>query len=150
MTAQLKLNLHERYSIVALVFFITYVILQPPATIMMRFIGPRIFLSSIVFLWGLVMLGMGFAKDWTTLVGLRLVLGIFEAGFFPGTVYLMSTYYQRYEMGKRYAVFYTIGVFASALGGVLGYGLMQMSGLAGLLGWYVLTYTMQIQIVANN
>merc|ERR1711964_503910 len=63
--------------------------------------------------------------DWTHLVGLRAILGVLEAGFFPGVVYLMSTWYKRYEMGKRYAGFYLIGCVASAFGGILAFGLMH-------------------------
>lgn len=52
-----------------------------------------------------------------------------------GCVYLLSTWYVRYDMGKRYSVFYLLGVVASAFSGILAFGLMQMNGLAGLGGW---------------
>lgn len=69
------------------------------------------------------------------MVGLRIILGVLEAGFFPGCVYLMSTWYSRFELQKRYSAFYLIGSGASAFAGILAYGLMQMNGLAGLEGW---------------
>jgi len=47
----------------------------------------------------------------------------------------MSTWYQRYEMGKRYASFYLVGCVASAFGGILAFGLMQMDGVANYRGW---------------
>lgn len=78
-----------RYSIIVCVFFLTYVILQPPATVVLRKIGPRLFLPTIVILWGMTMICMGFVKTWTQIIPLRLVLGIFEAGFFPGCAYLL-------------------------------------------------------------
>ena len=84
-----------RYSLITLTFFITYVIFQPPMTVVCRKIGPRLFLPGICLLWGSVIIGFGFAKNWTTLVALRLVLGILEAGYFPGCVYLLSTWYTR-------------------------------------------------------
>jgi hypothetical protein len=71
------------YSIVTLVFFTTYVFFQPPATVLTKKIGPRVFLSAICGLWGCVMLSMGFVKKWQQLAALRVILGIFEAGFFP-------------------------------------------------------------------
>lgn len=74
----------ERYNIIVLLFFITYVLLQPPATVILRKIGPRLFLPTITVLWGVTMICFGFVKNWTDMLGLRLVLGIFEAGFFPG------------------------------------------------------------------
>jgi MFS family permease len=137
MAVELKLKAPgiDRYSIITLVFFIPYVIFQPPATVIMRKVGPRIFLSIITLLWGSVMIGFGFVKDWTQMIGLRVVLGVLEAGFFPGCAYLMSTWYSRYELQKRYSIFYLIGSGASAFAGILAYGLMQMSGLAGLKGW---------------
>jgi sugar phosphate permease len=70
----------NRYSIIVLLFFITYVLLQPPATVVLRKIGPRIFLPTITLLWGMTMIAFGFVKTWSDLIGLRLVLGIFEAG----------------------------------------------------------------------
>jgi len=56
------------------------------------------------------MIGMGFVKDWQTMAGLRVVLGILEAGFFPSCVYLLSTWYTRCKF--------------SASGGWLGEGLV--------------------------
>jgi hypothetical protein len=107
MTAELKLNVLmgdvSRYSVVTLVFFATYVVFQFPSTVVIRYLGPRNHLGGITFMWGAVMIGMtmiylfhlyriltslisgmGFVKDFETLAALRVILGIFEAGFFPG------------------------------------------------------------------
>lgn len=72
------------HSLITLSFFITYVIFQPPTTVLCRKIGPRIFLPAICLMWGAVIIGFGFSKNWSTLVALRLILGILEAGYFPG------------------------------------------------------------------
>ncbi len=69
------------------------------------------------------------------MVGLRIILGVLEAGFFPGCAYLLSTWYPRYDLQKRNAVFYLIGSVASAFAGILAYGFMQMAGQQGLAGW---------------
>jgi MFS family permease len=66
---------------------------------------------------------------------LRVILGALEAGFYPGCVYLLSTWYPRYDLQKRNALFYLIGSMASGWGGILAYGLMQMNGLSNLSGW---------------
>ncbi|KAJ9604234.1 hypothetical protein H2200_011068 [Cladophialophora chaetospira] len=124
-----------RYSTVALVFFVTYTIFQPPATILTRKIGPRPFLSGICLAWGATMVGFGFVQDWVVLIPLRLLLGLFEAGYFPGVVYLISTWYSRFDMQKRYAAFYCLGLVASGCSGILAFGLQQMDGLGGLEGW---------------
>lgn len=100
----------------------------------------------------IVQIGMAFPKTWTVMIPCRLLLGLFEAGFFPGCVYLLSifcapgvpeqnadhrpgTWYSRFDVQKRYSVFYLIGSMASAFASILAYGLMQMNGLAGLTGW---------------
>lgn len=135
MTTDLKMLHTDRYSLVSLIFFIPYVLFQPPATVLLRKIGPRKFLSAITLFWGAVMIGFGFVHDWTAMMGLRVILGVLEAGFFPGCAYLLSTWYTRFDLQKRNAVFYLIGSMASAFSGILAYGFMQMAGLGGLAGW---------------
>jgi MFS family permease len=135
MTVDLGLGISPRYSLITLIFFIPYMFFQPPATVVLRILGPRIFLAAITLFWGVTMIGFGFVKDWTTMLGLRVVLGVFEAGLFPGCAYLLSTWYPRYELQKRNAVFYLIGVMISALTGILAYGISLMGGAGGLAGW---------------
>jgi MFS family permease len=85
------------------------------------------------------------------MVGIRIIIGALEAGFFPASVYLISTWYTRYDIQKRYAVFYLLGCVASAFTGILSYGLTFMvcyepfcsnimlklgqHGLGGLTAW---------------
>ncbi|GAB7366698.1 hypothetical protein MBLNU230_g0656t1 [Neophaeotheca triangularis] len=135
MTDDLRTNIGARYSIIALVFFLTYTLFQPPATLLTRAFGPRIFLSTICVAWGLVMVGFSFVDEWWELIPLRLVLGLFEAAYFPGVIYLISTWYSRYDMHKRYAGFYGLGLVASGCSGILAFGVMQADGAGGLEGW---------------
>jgi hypothetical protein len=83
--------------IITLVFFITYVIFQPPSTVIVRKVGPRIHLALITLLWGACMIAMGFVSHWDVMAGMRVLLGLLEAGFFPSCVYLLSTWYTRCE-----------------------------------------------------
>lgn len=135
MTKDLALDVGYRYSIVVLVFFPTYVLFQPPATVLTRRLGPRKFLSAITLLWGIVEIGFGFVNEWTSMIATRILLGVLEAGLYPSIVYLLATWYSRYDVGKRYSAFYVIGCLANAFSGILAYGLMQMDGLSGLAGW---------------
>jgi MFS family permease len=125
----------DRYNLIVLVFFIPYVLFQPPATVILRKIGPRIFLSLIVVFWGACMICFGFVRKWNQMLGLRISLGVLEAGFFPSCAYLLSTWYTRFELQKRNAAFFLIGSTVSAISGILAYGIMQMDGLGGLSGW---------------
>lgn len=127
----LRTDLGYRYSIASLVFFITYTLFQPPATVVTHKLTPRIFLPSLCVAWGIVMIGFGFIQNWVVLIPLRLLLGLFEAGYFPGCVYLLSAYYARFDMQKRYAFFFLIGTLCNGLSGVLAFGIQQMAGVAG-------------------
>ncbi|RCI16208.1 hypothetical protein L249_1870 [Ophiocordyceps polyrhachis-furcata BCC 54312] len=131
----LQLQQGARFSITIVTFFAAYTAFQPVGAVLTRKIGPRWFLGSITLAWGAVMIGSGFVNSWESLAGLRILVGAFEAGFFPGSVYLLSTWYTRFDMQKRYTVFYGVGCVAGALGGILAFGLSQMNGVAGLRGW---------------
>ncbi|KAI9373416.1 major facilitator superfamily domain-containing protein [Aspergillus egyptiacus] len=123
------------YSTIVAVFFPTYTVFQPVMTVIARKIGPRIFMGFITVAWGLVMVGMGLVNDWQHLAGLRVILGLFEAGLFPAAFYLISSWYIRFETGKRVGLFYLLGSAFSSFSGILAYGLQQMEGLQGHKGW---------------
>ncbi|KAI0460534.1 major facilitator superfamily domain-containing protein [Xylaria acuta] len=125
----------NRYSIVTLAFFPTYIVFQPTSTVLVRKLGPRIHIAIITVAWGAVMLGMGFVKTYGQIVALRVIIGVLEAGFFPSAVYLLSTWYTRYELGRRYGLFYLIGSVTSAFSGLLAFGFIHLEGAGGLRGW---------------
>ncbi|GIZ41348.1 hypothetical protein CKM354_000465400 [Cercospora kikuchii] len=133
--SDLGLDVGERYSIVTMMFFIPYILFELPSNILLRKVGPAVWLSGLATLFGVVSLCCGFVGDWTELLGCRVVLGALEAGFYPGCVYLLSCWYVRYEIQKRFSVFYMVATLASGLANVLAYGLSQMEGTAGIRGW---------------
>ncbi|PWW75906.1 MFS general substrate transporter [Tuber magnatum] len=135
MMADLKLNVGDRYSIALLMFFIPYFLFELPSNIVLRRVGSAVWLGSIALAWGSVTIGMGFIYDWRILVVCRVLLGLFEAGFFPGSIYLISSWYVRYEVQKRLAGFYLLSIFIGGFTSLLSYGLMQMDGIQGLAGW---------------
>lgn len=150
MREDLELSVGYRYAFMTSCFFITYVLTQAPMTWLTRAAGPRIVLPGVVFAWGVLIIGFGFAKHWTVLVGLRLILGVLEAGFFGGGVYLLQTWFTRSkfsrndheqsltyadELSKRFTIYYFIGAVVSSFSGILAYGFMQMHGASGIKGW---------------
>ncbi|KAL0934770.1 major facilitator superfamily transporter [Colletotrichum truncatum] len=134
MTEDLKLT-GNRYSIVSLVFFTTYTTFQPLSIVLARTIGPRAYFTGITMLCGGIVIAMGFLNHWGQLVALRVILGALDSGFFPTCVYLLSTWYTRYEVGKRYSAFYIVVCLATAFSGILAFGLTQLGGKGGLTGW---------------
>ena len=125
----------NRYSLIVMLFFITYVGIQPIAVPLVRKVGPLAFIPTICLLWGLVTIGFGFVEHWYQLLPLRVLLGALEAGYLPSCVYLMSTWYVRYELQLRNALFYATGILATAFSGILSYGFAQMSGLGRGASW---------------
>ncbi|SMR63954.1 unnamed protein product [Zymoseptoria tritici ST99CH_3D1] len=125
----------NRYTVIVLVFFPSYVLFQPIATVLARRLGPRSFLAGITLAFGLVVLGFGFVDDWKKMVGLRVLLGAFESCYFPSAYFLVSMWYVRREVAKRLAFFFLIGNTAGGFGGLLAHGLSQMAGVNGIEGW---------------
>ncbi|KAK3060502.1 hypothetical protein LTS18_008402, partial [Coniosporium uncinatum] len=135
MDVDLQLSVSNRYSLVSMMFFVPYVIFQFPANIAIRRLGAALWLSSLVVAWGAVCVGMGFIETWEQLLGCRVILGVLEAGFYPGCVFLLSCWYCRFEVQKRFSAFYLLALLASGCGSIFAYGLMQMKGVGGLNGW---------------
>ena len=78
MNDDLELYIGDRYSILTMIFFIPYIIFQFPANIIIRKLGPAVWLPSLVIAWGAVTVGMGFATHWTHTLGCRIILGVLE------------------------------------------------------------------------
>lgn len=116
----------NRYQVIVLVFFPTYVLFNFVATVLARKLGPRPFLAGITLAFGLVVVGFGLVETWTPLIALRVLLGMFESCFFPSAIFLVAMWYTRREVAKRNAFFYLVGNSVGGFGGVLAYGLQQM------------------------
>ncbi|TIA13193.1 MFS general substrate transporter [Aureobasidium pullulans] len=134
MTAELKMGGHD-YNIALFVFFIPYILLEVPSNIVLKRISPSLWLSCIMVLWGIATIGQGLVKSFEGLVAMRVLVGIFEAGLFPGCVYLISMYYQRYELQWRLSLFFSASILAGGFGGLLAYALAKMDGIGGYSGW---------------
>ncbi|KLT38881.1 MFS general substrate transporter [Cutaneotrichosporon oleaginosum] len=124
------------YSLVLSIFFVGYLLWEVPSNMMLARSKPSIFLPTIMFIWGAMSVG---AKGMTGLGGMvafRFVLGLVEAGFFPGVMLLMSCWYKPEELSKRIAMFYTASLVAGAFGGLLSFGIMDgLEGKGNTRGW---------------
>jgi MFS family permease len=139
MREDLHTSTGNRYSILAMIFFVGYAVIDIPAMYLTRKLGPAFWLGSIGLFWSVITLSQGFVHHWVPLAVCRLLLGFLEGGLVPGVLYLLSCWYTRYEIGTRIAFFYVIGVASSGLSGLLAYGLEKMDGTADISGWrYVL------------
>ncbi|KAK5046773.1 hypothetical protein LTR84_007126 [Exophiala bonariae] len=134
MSSDLQLT-GNKYNVVLMLFFITYTLFEIPSNTIIRRVSVRYYLSALIIGWGTVAMCFGFTKTFSQMCGLRVLLGLFEAGFNPACLYLISSWYQRYETQKRVAIWFIGGALISGFNGIICYGLSRMEGLSGLRGW---------------
>ncbi|KAJ9607881.1 hypothetical protein H2200_007960 [Cladophialophora chaetospira] len=125
----------NRYSVALLVFFPTYVLSELPANVIIKKVGVRSFLTTLVVGWGTLSMCHGFVNTYRQLCVVRVLLGLFEGGFNRGSVYIISCWYKRYEVQQRLAIWFMSGATIAGFQGILSYGLSQMDGLGGLECW---------------
>ncbi|RKP37645.1 major facilitator superfamily domain-containing protein [Dimargaris cristalligena] len=130
------LNLSQSdYSWALSIFYIGYVIFEIPSNMMIKRIRPSTWLSVLVLGWGTICMCMAANSGAPSLLVLRFLLGVAEAGFFPGVVYFFSFWYSGTEIATRVAIFYGSSSIAGASGGLIAYGIGHMDGRAGLDAW---------------
>jgi ACS family tartrate transporter-like MFS transporter len=123
------------YGLGAGIFFIGYALFEVPSNIILARVGARRWIARIAISWGLLSCAMMFARGPVSFYALRFLLGVSEAGYFPGIVYYLSHWYpQRYR--ARAISRFMIGIpLSSMLGGPLGGMLLGLNGTWGLAGW---------------
>ncbi|KAH8593326.1 permease of the major facilitator superfamily [Bisporella sp. PMI_857] len=131
----LDLGSGNRYSVSILVYTVASVTFQLPATIAVRWLGPRVMFSAITIGFGVITLCTAFITTWRQMIGMRVLLGIAQSAIFPGLSYLISTWYTRKEQQLRYAFLQSGEVTVVGLGGFLNFGLNKLHGKGGLAGW---------------
>ncbi|KAI0634516.1 MFS general substrate transporter [Trametes polyzona] len=96
---------------------------------------PSRWLPGIALAWGIIATLNGIVKNYAQLVGVRVCLGIAEAGLAPGVFYYVTMWYPRHMVQYRIGLFWGGATFSGAFSGLLAFGISFMSGKAGLLGW---------------
>ncbi|KAB8279147.1 major facilitator superfamily domain-containing protein [Aspergillus minisclerotigenes] len=126
----------NQYNIALSVFFIPYVLAEVPSNIILNhFKRPSVYLGSLILVWGIIMTCTGFVQNFGSLVGIRFLLGLFEAGFLPGAVLIISKWYLPNETQTRIAILYTSAASGGAFSGLLAFVIAKMDGIAGYEGW---------------
>jgi sugar phosphate permease len=117
------------------IFSIAYASIEIPSNIMLHKFGARLWLSRIMITWGLVSAGMMFVNSATGFYVMRVLLGIAEAGFFPGAVYFMSRWFPDARRARVMGIFYFGAPLSFVFGGPLSGLLLDADGMGGLHGW---------------
>ncbi|KAF5518081.1 putative transporter [Colletotrichum aenigma] len=126
----------QQYNIALCVFFITYILFEVPSNmLLLKFKRPSTYMGILVTGWGTIITMTGLVQNFEGLVAVRVLLGVFESGFFPGAVYTISRWYLPHETQTRIAIFYSASALAGAFSGLLAFVIVRMDGLAGIAGW---------------
>ncbi|KAI0804538.1 MFS general substrate transporter [Irpex lacteus] len=125
----------NKYNIALTMYFVPYCIFECPANLVLKKFRPSRWLPGITVVWGTIMTLMGLAKNYSNLVGIRIALGIAEAGLFPGVVYYLSIWYPRHMLQWRIGIFYGGATIAGAFSGLLAFAISFLDGTQGLEGW---------------
>ncbi|KAL2212845.1 MFS general substrate transporter [Sarocladium strictum] len=124
------------FNLATSIFFVGYLLMQLPSNLLITRVRPSLYLSTAMVLWGAVSACNAATKKFTDLVVVRFFLGFVEAPFFPGAIFLMSSWYTRSEMTRRISWFYSGNALANMFGGLLGAAILgNLDGAHGLAGW---------------
>jgi MFS family permease len=127
------------YGLGAGIFFLGYFIFEVPSNILMEKVGARFWIARIMVSWGIVSCLMIFVNSPWMFYGLRLLLGIAEAGFFPGVILYLTYWFPSRRRGEMIALFMLAVALTGVIGAPLsGWILHQFSGITGLRGWQML------------
>ncbi|KAK2766548.1 hypothetical protein FQN53_006673 [Emmonsiellopsis sp. PD_33] len=124
----------NQYSLLILLFYVPFGLFDLPWTILIKRYSGRLMLSIMTISWGILALCQAAVKDFGGMLSIRIILGVFEAGFFAGTAFYFTLFYARGEMGFRLAILQSFAVLASAFSGLISYGVFQI-GHPQIKGW---------------
>jgi len=134
----LEKDLHmkgNQYQISVSIFFVPYVIFEIPSNLLIKRVGPSRWISFITVSWGIVATLTGICQTYGGLIACRLVLGVFEAGLFPGLAVYLTLFYTKKELALRVGYLFVSAALSGACGGLLAYCIGFLDHHSGLRGW---------------
>ena len=123
------------YGFGAGIFFLSYVTFEVPSNLILARVGVRLWIARIMITWGMVSSAMMFVRGTTDFYILRFLLGLAEAGFFPGMIFYLTRWFPARDRARAIATFMTAVLIAGVVGGPVSGALLSMDGFAGLEGW---------------
>ena len=124
------------YGLGAGMFFIGYFLFEVPSNLILHRVGARMWIGRIMISWGLISAAFMFVKTPAMFYTLRFLLGVAEAGFFPGIILYLTYWYPARRRARIVALFMTAIPLSGVLGGPLsGWIMSAFAGIQGLAGW---------------
>jgi ACS family tartrate transporter-like MFS transporter len=117
------------------IFFLGYCLFEVPSNFILHRVGARRWIARIMISWGIVAAAMMFVRTPAQFYVLRFLLGVAEAGFFPGVIYYLSYWFPRRNRARAVGAFMMAIPVAGVIGGPLSGALLGLDGFMGLGGW---------------
>ncbi len=117
------------------IFFLGYFAFEVPSTVILHKVGARFWIGRVMITWGLVSVAMVFTRGPISFYVLRFLLGLAEAGFFPGIILYLSYWFPANHRSAVTAMFMAAAPIAGLIGSPVSGALMQLNGLLGLRDW---------------
>jgi MFS transporter, ACS family, tartrate transporter len=116
-------------------FFLGYSIFEVPSNLILERVGARVWIARIMISWGVVAMAMIAVRGAASFFAIRFVLGLAEAGFFPGVILYLTFWFPTREQARTVALFMTATALAGLIAGPVSGALLELHGLGGLSGW---------------
>ncbi len=126
------------YGFGAGIFFIGYFIFEIPSNLILERVGAKVWIARIMISWGVISAAMFLVTGPISFYVLRFLLGVAEAGFFPGMILYLTYFFPARERARAVALFMTAVAIAGVIGSPLSGFLLTLDGLAGLQGWQIM------------
>jgi ACS family tartrate transporter-like MFS transporter len=117
------------------IFFLGYVLFEIPSNLILDRVGARLWIARIMVTWGLITVAMMFVAGPVSFYVLRFLLGVAEAGFYPGVILYLTYWFPAAARGRGFSLFQTAVPISLAIGTPTAGALLALDGLAGLQGW---------------
>ncbi|EAW08833.1 putative MFS transporter [Aspergillus clavatus NRRL 1] len=125
----------NQYQVAVSILFVTYCLFEVPSNLVIKKLRPSRYIASIAVIWGIIATLTGITQNYGGLLACRLLLGVVEAGLFPGLMTYLTLFYGKRELALRTGYLFSSAAIAGAFGGLLAYGIGFMDGVSGLKGW---------------
>lgn len=125
----------QQFGLLVGIFFFGYFLLEIPSNLLLHRLGARVWLARILISWGLVAVATGFVRSVPQLYVARFLLGLAEAGFFPGVILYLTYWFRRREAAQAIALFMTAQPVTSILGAPLSGLILDHVHWLGLGSW---------------
>ena len=123
------------YGLGAGIFFFGYALFEVPSNMVLERVGARRWIARIMITWGIISGLMAAVNGPASFLALRFLLGVAEAGFFPGIIFYLSTWYPAAYRARVISTLFIAVPVANAVASVISGAILEMDGVWGLHGW---------------